>query len=94
MEGGQRIAALELEDCWNHLAADVPFELLCGYPMGVFERHGDAAAFRRLCTQHTAVTPSERYTLLPDHDQQQRMVARLQHEVLTLRSELAAPRLA
>ena len=65
-DDGNVAAALELEDLWNDLAATRAFVLLCAYPMRAFEDPASAAAFKRICDQHSAVIPSEPYSLLPD----------------------------
>ena len=50
-------ATIALEDLWNDLAATRSFALLCGYPLRDFD--DDArAAFKRICTQHTAAVTS------------------------------------
>jgi diguanylate cyclase (GGDEF)-like protein len=85
---GDITSALALEDLWNDLAEILTFELLCAYPMRSFDRQANAAAFRRICEQHTTVIPGESYSLLPDPGQQSRAVARLQQEVEALRAEL------
>ena len=53
-------AAVALEDLWNSLGAKEPFELLCAYPMWLFERDDATDPFRRVCDQHTRVVPSAR----------------------------------
>jgi hypothetical protein len=51
-DAGQVPEALELEELWNRLAADVPFSLFCAYPASVTD---DAEAFTHICRCHTAV---------------------------------------
>lgn len=56
---GNTEGAVQLEDLWNDLAHSYRFSLLCAYSMGNFCRASDADQFRRICGQHTRVTPSE-----------------------------------
>jgi hypothetical protein len=55
---GEVDTALALEELWNELARDVPFHLLCSYPVGIFDTPGDAAALRAVCGQHVEVIPA------------------------------------
>jgi diguanylate cyclase (GGDEF)-like protein len=87
-DDGDVASALALEDLWNDLAGIRTFVLLCAYPMRAFDDEASAAAFKRICEQHTAVIPSESYSLLSDPDEQSRLVARLQQETSALRSEV------
>ncbi|MGH9181648.1 MAG: diguanylate cyclase domain-containing protein, partial [Acidimicrobiales bacterium] len=85
-EAGDVSSAIALEDLWNDLASTYDFALLCAYPMRAFEDQASAAAFKRMCDQHTGVIPSEGYSLRDGADEQQRAVARLQREMAALRS--------
>lgn len=85
---GNVAAAIALEDLWNDLARVRAFDLLCAYPIATFEGGDCAEAFLRMCDQHTAVTPTETYSRLPDEDARQRHVARMQQESAALRGEL------
>ena len=87
-DDGNVAAALELEDLWNDLAATRAFVLLCAYPMSAFDDPASAQAFKRICTQHTSVIPSEAYSLLPDPAARSRAVAELQQEAASLRAEV------
>jgi hypothetical protein len=58
---GNRIAAIQLEDLWNALAAERAFTLFCAYRMDHFRGPGDAAAFEDICGKHTRVVPSESF---------------------------------
>ena len=88
-DAGDVASAIALEDLWNDLAAAHEFALLCAYPMRAFEDEASAAAFKRICEQHTTVIPSEGYSLLGGADEQQRAVARLQQEMAALRADVA-----
>lgn len=82
-------SAIALEDLWNDLAARHEFALLCAYPMRAFAHGASAAAFNRICEQHTTVIPSEAYSLLDGADEQQRAFARLQQEAVALGADVA-----
>jgi len=87
-DDGDVASALALEDLWNDLALERPFDLLCAYPMRAFGDEDSAEAFRRICDQHTAVIPSEPYTLLADPAERTREIARLQQENAALHAEV------
>ena len=58
---GQPDEAMRLEEIWNSLAREHAFTLCCAYPMSVFSpRH--AAAFMRICAQHSHVFPASTRT--------------------------------
>ncbi len=51
---GRTAAALQLEQLWNDLQANVSFALLCAYPLSAVDIDaGDG--FRQICAQHSAV---------------------------------------
>ncbi len=52
---GQVLAALELEQLWEGLIAELPLSLLCGYPADVVERGGAVAQYQALCDAHSHV---------------------------------------
>jgi len=87
-DDGDIASALALEDLWNDLGDRRAFELLCAYPMSAFEDPDSAAAFHRVCEQHTSVIPSESYSLLTDESERARVVARLQQETAALHAEV------
>ena len=87
-DGGDVASALALEDLWNDLAGVREFALLCAYPMHSFDEEGSAAAFERICDQHTNVISSDAYSLLPDAAQQSRAIARMQQENVALQAEV------
>jgi hypothetical protein len=84
---GDVTSTIALEDLWNDLAAEHSFALLCAYPLQGFD-DAARAAFKRICTQHSAVIPAESYSLSVTADEQQRIVAGLQQETVELRAEL------
>lgn len=56
-------AALALEDLWNDLAVEHPFELMCAYPLRDFSEASSDAEFRTVCERHSAIT-NESYARL------------------------------
>jgi len=86
-EDGAVDAALALEDLWNALSDDYPFELLCAYPMAMFDVEASAAAFERICELHTGVIPSEGYSLLTDPVARARAIAQMQQVMAALSND-------
>lgn len=87
LKRGDTAATVAVEDMWNDLARSHRFELLCGYPLQAF--NNDARGpFRRICERHTGVVPPERYTLMSDVQEQQRLVLGLRRDAMALRQEL------
>lgn len=87
-DDGDVASALALEDLWNELSDVRSFELLCAYPMRSFADPDCAAAFQRVCEQHSTVIPAEGYSLLADDAERARAVARLQQETAALQAEV------
>ena len=58
-QGGHRQAAIELEELWNEMLDKHEFSLCCAYPMKLFARQDDAAAFLRICAQHSHIFPAD-----------------------------------
>jgi hypothetical protein len=50
---GDVVAALELEQCWNALIAELPVSLLCGYPIELMTTGEHIDGFPAVCAQHT-----------------------------------------
>ena len=88
-QDGRRDAAVALEALWNQVAAARPLSLLCSYRMTGFDRTGDQVGFSELCTSHTHVLPTERYSALAGSDAQLREISRLQQRAQALESEVA-----
>ncbi len=75
---GDVAGALELEDLWNELLADVPATLLCGYPADAFAHERSTDAFRAVCDRHSEVVTN---TIATDDDRtRSRNLALLEHE--------------
>ena len=90
---GNVSAAMALEDLWNELGRVRQFELMCAYPLAGFDRADATWAFHKICSQHSTVVPTERYSSLDDPEQRARAVASMQQEAaaaLTERARLEA----
>jgi PAS domain S-box-containing protein len=82
-------AALKLEQLWNELARHYSFSLLCAYPIAGFKDKRHANFFQRICAEHTAVLPTESYSLLGTEEARLRKVSELQLAALTTESSPA-----
>jgi PAS domain S-box-containing protein len=91
---GKPEAALRLEELWNDLARELPFSLLCAYPIGAFQHPEQSPAFREICDAHGGVIPAEIHTALASPEERRRAIAHLQQQVGTLEAEIARRRLA
>ncbi|HEX8538104.1 MAG TPA: ATP-binding protein [Cystobacter sp.] len=81
-------AALLLEDHWNELGKAHPFSLLCAYKMGSFRSREDAQGFHAVCSAHSRVIPTERYSQAESPDARLREVSALQQRAQVLESEI------
>jgi PAS domain S-box-containing protein len=88
-DDGDLASTFMLEDLWNDLGVTHQFTTLCAYPLRGFADEANAAAFGRICEQHTTVIPGESYPLLDSAEAQLRAVARLQQERSALRADLS-----
>ncbi len=82
-------AALRLERLWNDLARTYSFSLLCAYPIAGFKNKHHADSFLKICAEHTAVLPTESYSLLVTEEERPRNVSELQRAALESESETA-----
>ena len=80
-------AALRLEQLWNDLARAYSFSLLCAYPIAGFKNKKHADSFLKICAEHTAVLPTESYSLLVSEEERLRKVSELQRAALASESE-------
>jgi PAS domain-containing protein len=85
---GKRDATLRVEELWNGLAERHTFDLLCGYPIGIFDRLEDRQLFFSICGEHTGVNPAEGYPAHGSDMQRRRSVARLQQKSKALEAEI------
>jgi PAS domain-containing protein len=85
---GKRDATLRLEELWNDLAEHYTFDLLCGYPIGVFDRMEHRQLFFSICGEHTEVNPAESYPVHGSDMQRRRSAARLQQKAKALETEI------
>jgi signal transduction histidine kinase len=86
--GGNREAAIRLEQLWNDLAKVHAFALMCAYPMKDLAGDDQGEPFAHVCTCHSRVIPAESYAKLKDNDQQLREIALLQQQALSLKAEI------
>jgi len=59
-EEGNVNGALALEECWNELACDLQFSLLCAYPHSVLDQ-ASLANVGSVCSLHSEVLPPNSY---------------------------------
>jgi signal transduction histidine kinase len=83
-EDGNVAAALRLEELWNDLAERLPFALLCGYRMTELS---DPAGFKKVCSLHARVIPTESYTGIEDFDARMRAISDLQQQAVAQAEE-------
>jgi PAS domain S-box-containing protein/excisionase family DNA binding protein len=86
---GNHAAAIRLESLWNGLQRVHTFSLFCAYPMDALGGEAFAAVFSDVCTEHTLVIPTERYTALETADARLREIALLQQRAASLEVEIA-----
>ena len=84
---GNSAGAIRLEELWNELGKAHLFSLLCAYPIDGFRSEADADPFRRICSVHSHVVPSESYTTA-DLDDQLAVIAQLQQKANSLEREV------
>jgi PAS domain S-box-containing protein len=87
--GGNRDAAIRVEELWNELGKSHRFALMCGYPMSGFSLADDDAPLGGVCACHTRVVPAESYAAISDPDQRLRAITLLQQKALSLEAEIA-----
>jgi CheY-like chemotaxis protein len=86
---GATHAAFELEEMWNGLGREQPFNLMCGYAMTSFGSQGQSDAFVRVCAAHSRVAPTEQYQRHNTRDARLREIAALQRQSAALTQETA-----
>ena len=85
---GKRDATVRLEELWNELAEQHTFDLLCGYPIGVFDRLEHRQLFFSICGEHSDVNPAEGYPMHGSDMQRRRSAAQLQQKAKALENEI------
>ena len=80
---------MQLEQFWKELAHTHVFHLRCAYPITAFERSVDGEPFRHICSEHSHVIPSERYTGLATEVDRLRTISEWQQKALALETEIA-----
>jgi signal transduction histidine kinase len=86
---GNAEAAIALEKLWNDLAREHAFSLRCAYPLASFRDATHADPFLKICSEHSAIIPSETYSLLPSEKDRLRNIAELQQKAEALETEKA-----
>jgi CheY-like chemotaxis protein len=84
---GRHADALELEGLWERLVQRLPLDLLCSYPLAVFNRAEHSEAFRAVCRAHTHVRPAEHPAVPDGAVSLDRCLAELQQQELALAHE-------
>lgn len=84
---GNGNSAIRLEQLWNVLADAYPISLCCAYSLESFPGIEDGKPFHRICSEHSAVVPSEDYSQLSSIDERLRCVASLQQRSMALETE-------
>jgi len=52
---GEGEAAIRLEQLWNVIAMRYDVDILCGYPLSIFDDEQGGHIFQRICAEHSAV---------------------------------------
>ena len=86
--GGERDAAIRVEEIWNDLALHHQMDVLCSYRLDGFARAADAAGFVDVCDAHSTVLPTERFTELSD-EARLLEISKLQQRSKALETEVA-----
>jgi PAS domain-containing protein len=81
--------ALRLEQLWNRLAEEHSFSLLCAYPIAGFNSAKHTESFLKICSEHSAVFPSESFSRMSREDDRLRSITLLQHQAVALQNESA-----
>jgi signal transduction histidine kinase/ActR/RegA family two-component response regulator len=87
---GNELATARLEELWIDLSRTHRFKRYCGYSLTSFHRAEDGEFFRRICSLHTRVVPTETYDPSLERDEQHRRIAFLQQRAGALEVEVAA----
>jgi PAS domain S-box-containing protein len=85
---GNHDAAVRLEELWNQLSQTYFFQLHCAYPLRLFSRPETANLLAKICSEHSAVVPSERYTEGLTAEERLRAIVLLQQKAQALEVEI------
>lgn len=91
---GNHAGVIRLEELWNDLQQSHTFALFCAYPMAGLSGSERAALLDDVCTTHSRVIPTERYTILPTENERLRAITALQQKAESLEAALEAERVA
>lgn len=83
---GRASAVFELEALWGELLHELPFSLLCGYRLSVFE--GDSVAFDRVVACHHGVTGTHHVAVIGADNATARTLAELEQRAHSLQFEV------
>jgi hypothetical protein len=89
---GRHAAALLLERQFTDLQRNIPFSLLCAYPLDAFPHADDAQMFAEVCKLHTDVLPAESFDPQASAASLRRAIATLQQQAYALTTEIRARR--
>ena len=81
--------AVQLEGLWNELRLVHRFSLFCGYSMSHLNSPEATRRMGEICSSHTRVLPTERYSLITSTNERLRHIALLQQRTKQLEAELA-----
>ncbi len=84
---GKTEAAIHLEKLWNDLRPVQRFNLLCAYPIAIFNRSEHEDAFLEICAAHSSLIPVEDYTALGKDELRIRNITHLQQKARALETE-------
>lgn len=80
--------AIRLEEFWNILSKNNPFQLFCAYPLSDFSGQEFSEPFGHVCNNHSRVIPGESYIALTDEDDRLRTITLLQQRAESLENEI------
>jgi DNA-binding NarL/FixJ family response regulator len=52
---GHKEAAIQIEQMWNEVSKEFPFDILCSYPFASIKNLEDSRALQQICAEHSAI---------------------------------------
>ena len=52
---GHKEAAIQVEQMWNEVSKECPFDILCSYPLASIRNQEDRRALQQICAEHSAI---------------------------------------